>query len=429
MTVKDFFNFKKPYLWVTLAVVAVLGFAGVVSVLDKEEPVEQVEVPPAEEVTVEIEEVEKEPEKTESQIILERFQAMDWDEVKKNAKAFGEEGWEKGIVVLAENTYAGITLYGYNDAEYQYRGVAVDHNDNVNYFDWKYTSAQHIQPQIYWDGSEKQLQVTLNVSEASEMNVEELHVLVEYDTMTMEDFVYRSSDYLMEMKEQLNGTGLEIGSYVDIKLGEPLMLQFEPVKMEDGKEVKMKLHQAIIYLNPSKDGFVFELGNIGVEPEKRSAKIEMEGVEESYTEIQFISENGYTLWFPENMMAGTIHGHEGFTNKAAADEPSAQVILVPEGEMDLDEGYLKEAAGNFKDSGEYKKVTVSKVKTLKSDDKNVKIKMIEVVHDDTADCFYLVQGKDSNLLITASLGKEGLEGWLPRINHMIQTITFAEQAE
>ena len=66
MTVKDFFNFKKPYLWVTLAVVAVLGFAGVVSVLDKEEPVEQVEVPPAEEVTVEIEEVEKEPEKTDS---------------------------------------------------------------------------------------------------------------------------------------------------------------------------------------------------------------------------------------------------------------------------------------------------------------------------------------------------------------------------
>ena len=159
MTVKDFFNFKKPHFWISLAVVAVLGFAGVVSMLDKEEPVEQVVVPPAEEVVVEIEEVSKEPEKTEGQIILERFKGMNWDDVKKNAKAFGADGWEKGVVILAENEYAGITLYGYNDADYQYRGVAVDHNGNVNYFDWEYTSSQHIQPQMYWDGSEKQLQI------------------------------------------------------------------------------------------------------------------------------------------------------------------------------------------------------------------------------------------------------------------------------
>ena len=397
--------------------------------LDKEEPVEQVVVPPAEEVVVEIEEVSKEPEKTEGQIILERFKGMNWDDVKKNAKAFGADGWEKGVVILAENEYAGITLYGYNDADYQYRGVAVDHNGNVNYFDWEYTSSQHIQPQMYWDGSEKQLQITLNVSKESEINVEELHVLVEHDTKTMEDFVFRSSDYLMEIKERLNGTGVEIGSYVDIKLGEPLMLQFEPVKTEDGKEVKMKLHQAIIYVNPSKDGFVFELGDIGVEPEKRSAKIEIDGAEETYTEIQFISKNGYSLWFPENLAAGTVYGHEAFTRKAVGEEKEAQVTLVPEGDMSLNEAYLKEAAGNFKASGEYKKVTVSKVKTLKSEDSNVKIKMIEVVHDDTADCFYLVQGKEQALLITASLGKEDLGNLGAKINQMVQTITFADQAE
>ena len=93
MTVKDFLNFKKPHFWVALVAVAVLAFAGVVSVLDKEEPVEQVEVPPAAEVTVEVEEEAEEPEKTESQIIMERFQKMDWEEVKENAKAFGDEGW------------------------------------------------------------------------------------------------------------------------------------------------------------------------------------------------------------------------------------------------------------------------------------------------------------------------------------------------
>lgn len=429
MTWKDFLNFKKPHFWAALAGVAVLGLAGVVSVLDKEEPAAPVEVPPAEEIVVEVEDTPEQPEevpKTESQILLERFEKMDSAELKENAKAFGEKGWENGIVVLAENSYAGITLYGYNDADYQYRGVAVDHNGNVNYFDWQYTSDQHIQPQMYWDGSERQLQITLNTSESSGINAEELHVLVEHDTMNMEDFSYRSSDYLMEIEEQLNGTGMSVGSYVDIKLGEPIMLQFTPVKEADGQEETLKVHQAVIFLNPSKDGFAFELGDIGVEPEKRTATIEIEGAEETYTEIQYTSENGYSLWFPENMMALTIHGHDGFTNKAVSGEPSAQVILVPEGDMELDDGYLKEAASNFKSSGEYKKVTVSKVKTLKSDDKNVKIRMIEVVHDATTDCFYIVQGKDNALLITATMDTEALEGWGARINKMIQTITFTE---
>lgn len=430
MAAKDFLNFRKPHFWAALAGVAVLGLAGAVSVLDKEEPVEPVEVPPAEEVVVEVEEeTPEEPVKTESQIIRERFMNLDWDEVKKSAKAFGEDGWEDGIVILAENDYAGITLYGYNDADYKYKGVAIDHNDNVNYFDWQYTSDLHIQPQMYWDGSERQLQITLNVSEASGMNVEELHVLQEHDTMTMEDFAYRSSDYLMEIEEQLNGTGMKVGSYVDIKLGEPMMLKFTPVKTVDGQEEEQKLYQAVIHLTPTKDGFVFELGDIGAEPEKRTATIEIEGTEESYTEIRYISDEGFALWYPENMMAATIHGHEGFTNKAASGESSAEVLIVPEGEMKLSDSYLKEAAGNFKSSGEYKKVTVSKVKSLTADDKNVKIRMIEVVHDETADCFYIVQGKEQALLITVSLDAEALEGWGARINKMIQSIEFPAAAE
>lgn len=430
MTAKDFLNFRKPHFWAALAGVAVLGLAGVVSVLDKEEPVEPVEVPPAEEVVVEVEEqTPEEPVKTESQIILERFRSLDWAEVKENAKAFGEDGWEDGIVILAENDYAGITLYGYNDADYQYRGVAVDHDGNVNYFDWQYTSNQQIQPQMYWDGSERQLQITLNVSEASEMNVEELHVLVEHETMTMEDFAYRSSDYLMEIEEQLNGTSMKVGSYVDVKLGEPMMLQFTPTVTVDGKEETQKLHQAVIYLNPSKDGFVFELGDIGAEPEKRTVTVEIEGTEETYTEIRYISENGFALWYPENMIAETIHGHEGFTNQTSSDQTSSEVIIVPEGEMKLNDTYLKEAAGNFKSSGEYKKVTVSKVKSLTSEDQNVKIRMIEVVHDDTADCFYIVQGKEQALLITASLRTEALEGWGAKINKMIQSIVFPIEPE
>lgn len=430
MTAKDFLNFKKPHFWTALAVVAVLGFAGVVSILDKEEPAEPVSVPPAEEIQVEVEEESKEPEKTESQIIIERFSSMDWEEVKANAKEFGEDGWEEGIVLLAELPNDKIALYGYNDEEYKLRGVAIDYDGNVNYFDWEYTSDKtYHQPEMYWNTEENQLQVTLNLSDEDGVNAEELHVLVVHDTKTMEDFVLRSKDYLMEIEERMAGTATSVGDYVDIKLGNTMMLQFEPVKTVDGEKAVMKLHQAVIYLNPSKDGFVFEIGDIGVEPEKRTATVEIEGIQEEYIEVQYISENGYELWFPGSMMPATIHGHEGFTNKAAADESSAQVIFVPEGDMKLNDSYLKEAAGNYKDSGEYKKVTISKIKTIKADDKNVKIKMIEVVHDDTADRFYIVENKEQALLITATMSAEGIEGWGARINKMIQTITFNEDVE
>ena len=430
MTGKDFLNYKKPHFWTVLILLIILIFAGVVAVLDKEEPAEQVDVPPTEEVAVEVEEVQEEPKKTDSQIIIERFSAMDWDEVKNNAKQFGDDGWEKGIVILAELPNDKITLYGYNDEEYQLKGVAIDFDGNVNYFDWEYTSNKtYIQPEMYWNGAENQLQITLNLHDGEGVNAEELHVLVVHDTKTMEDFVLRSKDYLMEIEDRMAGTGTTVGSYVDIKLGQTMMLEFEPVKTADGEENVLKLHQAVIYLNPSKDGFVFEIGDIGVEPEKRIAKIKIEGVEEEYTEVQYISDNGYTLWFPEMMMASTIHGHAGFINKTVADEPDVQVIIVPEGDMKLGDSYLKEAAGNFKSSGECKKVTVSKVKTLKADDKNVKIRMIEVIHDAAADRFYIVETKEQALLITVTFGEEASEGWGTRVNKMIQTISFAEVTE
>ncbi len=423
MTAKDFLNYKKPHFWTALVIILVLILAAAVGIYQKNKevmaPMEKEEIP--EEVKVEIEKPEEEPKKDDGQIILERFGKMDWEEVKAQAKPFGEDGWEKGIVILAELPESGITLYGYNDADYQYRGAAVDHNGNVNFFDWVYTSTQHIQPEMYWKAAENQLQVTLNLYEGTGVNAEELHVLVEHDTKTLEDFVFRSSDYLAIIEERMNGTGTTIGSYVDIKLGDTMMLQFEPVKTVDGVETTLKLHQAVIYLNPSKDGYVFELGDIGVEPEKRTAKITLEGTEEEYTEIQYLSENGYSVWYPEGLLPATINGHEGFLYK---ENPEAEISIVPEGEMELTDSYLKKAAGKFKSSGEYKKVTVSKIQKLKADSKDVTIKKIQVIHDDTADCFYIVRGKDNVLLITSSMQEEALEGLGARVDQMIRTITF-----
>ena len=428
MTGKDFLNYKKPHFWTALVLLIILIFAGVVAVLDKEEPVEQVDIPPAEEIVVEVEEVPEEPKKTDSQIIIERFSAMDWNEVKKNAKQFGDDGWEKGIVILAELPNDKITLYGYNDEEYQLKGVAIDFDGNVNYFDWEYTSAKtYIQPEMYWNAGTNQLQITLNLHDGEGINAEELHVLMIHDTKTMEDFVLRSKDYLAEIQGRMDGTGTAIGEYVNIKLGNTMMLEFEPVKTVDGEEEVLKLHQAVIYLKSSKDGYVFEIGDIGVEPEKRTAKIKIEGVEEEYTEIQYISAEGFSIWYPDYILEPyKIYNHDGFVVPGQEEDSQVKVLLVPEGDMKLTDSYLKEAAGNYKSSGEYKKVTISKIKTIKADDKNVKIKMIEVVHDDTADRFYIIEGKNSALLVTVSMTKESLKGMGTRITKMLQTVTFVK---
>ena len=428
MTAKDFINYKKPHFWIALAVIVVLILAGVVSVLKKEkastEPEEIIE-----DVQVEISEEPEEPQKSDSEIIMERFRAMDWEEVKKNAKAFGEEGWEEGIVLLAELPGEQIALYGYNDAEYKYQGVAVEHKGNVNYFEWIYISSQHIQPELYWNAQKKHIQITLNLFEGTGVNAEELHVLVELETGTMEDFVFRSEDYLKEIEESMAGTGVLVGSYVDIKLGDTMMLQFEPVKTMDGEEKVLKLHQAVIYLNPSKDGYEFELGDIGVEPEKRTASIKLEGTEESFTEVQYISKAGFTIWYPEYILEPyKLNGYDGFVVPGQGTDSLVKVTFVPSEEVDLDQSFLKEAAGNFKSSKEYKKVTISKIKKLNAADKDVSIKTIEVVHDDTADRFYLVKGKEHVLLVTVSLPKEALEGMGERINQMLTTISFAVDA-
>ena len=428
MTGKDFLNYKKPHFWTALVLLIILIFAGVVAVLDKEEPVEQVDIPPADEIVVEVEEVPEEPKKTDSQIIIERFSAMDWDEVKKNAKQFGDDGWEKGIVILAELPNDKITLYGYNDEEYQLKGVAIDFDGNVNYFDWEYTSAKtYIQPEMYWNAGTNQLQITLNLYDGEGINAEELHVLMIHDTKTMEDFVLRSNDYLAEIQGRMDGTGTAIGEYVNIKLGNTMVLEFEPVKTVDGEEEVLKLHQAVIYLKSSKDGYVFEIGDIGVEPEKRTAKIKIEGIEEEYTEIQYISAEGFSIWYPDYILEPyKIYNHDGFVVPGQGEDSQVKVLLVPEGDMKLTDSYLKEAAGNYKASGEYKKVTISKIKTIKADDKNVKIKMIEVVHDDTADRFYIIEGKNSALLVTVSMTKESLKGMGTRITKMLQTVTFVK---
>lgn len=160
------------------------------------------------------------------------------------------------------------------------------------------------------------------------------------------------------------------------------------------------------------------------ELEKTLVESKKNGIETEDTEIQYLSDQGYSLWYPENLKPKEINGYDGFWD---SEESKVEIVIVPqETDRSLDDDYLKEAAGNYRVSGEYKVVTVSEVKKLISADKNIAIRMIEVVHDGDMNRFYIVRGKKQMLLITVSLKEEAVEKWKTTITNMVQTITFDE---
>lgn len=138
--------------------------------------------------------------------------------------------------------------------------------------------------------------------------------------------------------------------------------------------------------------------------------------------LQYISEQGYRLWYPVGLEAETIYDFEGFSTKEG---PKVQILIVPQAEgMEYNDTYLTEAASNYRISGEYEQVTVSDVKNLTSESDNVRIHMLEVVHDGDMERFYIVSDGSQTLLITVSLEAEAVEEWKADITKMIQSISF-----
>lgn len=156
--------------------------------------------------------------------------------------------------------------------------------------------------------------------------------------------------------------------------------------------------------------------------EDTDQKTELPMIPLEETFLSYEGECGYTLWYPETLQPVTLYGYEGFASK---EDPKAEVLIVPQAEeMELDVSYLEEAAGNFRVSGEYEQVTVSEIKKLTAENKNISIHMLEVVHDGDMERFYIVKGEEQTLLLTVSLEEEAVELWKAKITKMIQTISF-----
>lgn len=135
---------------------------------------------------------------------FQRLLDMSWDEIKaRNLSVQDDLNWQD-IVCIGEIPEKKIKLYGYNDFECSYQGVAIEMGEDVNYFDWSYSSSHNILPECYWNEEKKQLQVAVNIYTGTGADAWALHVLPQSPTGTLQDFVLDLNGYEGLLKQRID---------------------------------------------------------------------------------------------------------------------------------------------------------------------------------------------------------------------------------
>lgn len=199
--------------------------------------------------------------------VVARFRKMPWDQVE-NIRFTGDITDIDSILCIGEIPKERIKVYGYNDEEAGLQGVAVEIGDDVNYFDWFYTSPQMVLPDLYWDENRRQLQISCHVYTGTGVSADELHVLQQYDTGTLSESRFSLEDYTVYLEERIayefdeetrklvltdtgtgeeltavmvpeedgeKVTGLELGMLSDFELGERMYFRVSPGYYMDDK--------------------------------------------------------------------------------------------------------------------------------------------------------------------------------------------------
>lgn len=192
--------------------------------------------------------------------VVARFRKVPWDQVENLRFPEDAADWNS-ILCIGEIPKEQIKVYGYNDEEAGFQGVAVEIGDDVNYFDWFYASPQMVLPDLYWDENRRQLQISCHVYTGTGVSADELHVLQQYDTGTLSESRLSLEDYCAYLEERIDYnfdeetrklvlsdtetgeeltavtvpeedgekvTGLEMGMLSDFELGERMYFRVSP---------------------------------------------------------------------------------------------------------------------------------------------------------------------------------------------------------
>lgn len=143
--------------------------------------------------------------------VLERLHSIPWEELEARELTFtGELSADLAqIQCIGEIPEYQIKLYGYGDEDYQGMGAAVQIGGDVNFFDWVYTSPRGLPPAVYWNDKDKILQTSLKIYTGTGVSAEELHVLQQYETGTLDDAIFAFDDYSSLLQEMIGYQYLE----------------------------------------------------------------------------------------------------------------------------------------------------------------------------------------------------------------------------
>lgn len=297
--VKSVLNDKKPAFWIMTAAVVVCIAAAVCFLTD---PVKQdtdsadssITVNPTGDSGIWV------PQDYQANLLY-RLSQVDWNEIRgRNLTVDGDKDWTD-IVCLGRIPEKNITVYGYNDQECFGQGVAVEIGENIYFFDWAYVTPRTLLPDCYWNESDGQLQIALNVYTGTGVAAQELHILRYRDgrltdsEFNLEDysgilaqriqFAYDSETHQLTLTDKKTGkelctveisgeenreiTGIEAGMISEFILGDTISFQVEPGCYYDEEAVAvyedgMPMLKAEVIVSESGDGTVFDLGEFSV---------------------------------------------------------------------------------------------------------------------------------------------------------------------
>ena len=293
--VRNVLNYKRPAFWIVTAAVVVCIAAAVCFLTD---PVKQ---------NTDSADVSNTASNTVN--VLERLSRVDWDGIRgRNLTVDGDKDWTD-IVCLGRIPEKDITVYGYNDQECFGQGVAVEIEDSMYYFDWVYTTPRALLPDCYWNESDGQLQIALNVYTGTGVSAQELHVL-RYRDGRLTDCEFDLQEYSEILKQRIQSaydsetrqltltdgrtgkelytveiagedkdiTGIEAGMISEFILGDTVSLQVEPGCFREGEAAavyqdNMPVLKAEVMVSENGDGLAFDLGEFYAVQDSEASRI------------------------------------------------------------------------------------------------------------------------------------------------------------
>ena len=162
------------------------------------------------------------------------------------------------------------------------------------------------------------------------------------------------------------------------------------------------------------------------QPETRETVISIEGTEETIVETNFVSQSGYSLWYPADMF--TCEEADGQARFALADgvdslEDAGMIVVPVDVAVEEAGSLLDEATANYGDEA-----TISQIVEW-TNDSGANVRSVEAAQADRVDRFYLVTGNGKVFCITATYLPEMTEGYGARMENIVRSMEIAAAGE